>query len=362
MSRLSSDGLIVAVSLLSISACPAFAQGATKKTPTMEPAIKFSDAERKIIQEDMKKAKEVLYGKHYVHGMADFSKSKMESLYESARPLVKQGKIKEAIDALTKAIAAFQTPEERALYKTDEMLRFKQSRNYSTRGACYLAMKNYDAAVKDLTDAIVLCPDYSSPYSNRAKAYKALKKDRAAFNDIAEASNLETLPKFLLADSKGITTASDSIFQAKLEQFRKQSANKYYVNGAAGKASSKVENLYQEGRELRDAEKYEEAAAKFTAAIKAVEDPKEKAKYKSKEMIDYKLSESYKNRAFCALILKRWDQAVTDLTASIKLEPNCQENYINRGKALQALGRTKEAQADFAKAKLLKPNVLPNMQ
>lgn len=132
-----------------------------------------------------------------------------------------------------------------------------------------------------------------------------------------------------------------------------------YVAGKTH-ASSKMDTLYWQGRKLMDAQKYQPAIERFTAAIKAFDDPKEKALFKNKEIANYKYSWNAENRSYCYLMLKDYKSAVKDLDVAIKLRPDYKENYVNRGKALMLLGRRREAQADFEKASHLKPGQVPN--
>jgi tetratricopeptide (TPR) repeat protein len=117
-----------------------------------------------------------------------------------------------------------------------------------------------------------------------------------------------------------------------------------------------MENLYEEGRPLMEEKKYPEAIEKFTAALKAFDDPKEKARYKSKEMADYKLAWNYQCRAYCLLQMKDYQRGVSDLDQAIKLRPDYKENYDNRARALTVLGRKDEAKADEDKASHIKPD------
>ena len=51
--------------------------------------------------------------------------------------------------------------------------------------------------------------------------------------------------------------------------------------------------------------------------------------------------------------LKQYDMAVTDCTKAIEIDPKSALAYFNRGHAYLNMGKQKEAEADFAKAKML---------
>lgn len=122
---------------------------------------------------------------------------------------------------------------------------------------------------------------------------------------------------------------------------------------------AELKNFYWKGRRESDSHRYKEGIASFTSAIAAYNEPAQRALYKNPKMAEFKLSACYQNRAYCSLMLKDYAKAVLDLGEAIKLRPGYKVNYINRGKALSLLGRNQEAQADFDKAKNLKPEPRP---
>ena len=83
---------------------------------------------------------------------------------------------------------------------------------------------------------------------------------------------------------------------------------------------------------------YLKAIADFTKAIEM--------NYKSK------LSDAYTARGLAYYQLKNYFKVIADCNNSIKLDPKSQA-YSLRAVAHKALGKTKEANADFAKAKEL---------
>ena len=53
------------------------------------------------------------------------------------------------------------------------------------------------------------------------------------------------------------------------------------------------------------------------------------------------------------LSLGQYEQAIQDFDEAIRLDPQYSDVYYNRGLAYEALGKTIEAERDFAKAKEL---------
>ncbi len=329
-----------------------------EKTAAGKP--RFSESEKRVIAKDMEQATRRLYDEHYVHGLADYNKCQSIKIFGEAKPYIQKGQVALAIPLLTKAIAVCDTPQEKALYKTKDMANFNKSQILIARGICLTQEKRFTEAEKDLTEAIRLCPDFNLPYNFRAKVYTAAGKIGLAADDTAKASGLPSMPTFLYNSIAGKgKSASDEIFAKKVEESLAVRDAKFYVGGSNGRKNSTMEQLGIEASVLMGNEKYVQAIEKYTAAIIASADPKIKALYKSQDMYKFKLGLNYEHRAFCYLMLKNWPKAIADLTEELKLRPNHLESYINRGKAYKALGKTKEAEADLAMAKILKPNSLP---
>jgi Flp pilus assembly protein TadD len=53
------------------------------------------------------------------------------------------------------------------------------------------------------------------------------------------------------------------------------------------------------------------------------------------------------------LNLNLYDKAITDHTKAIELNPNNAQAYNDRGDVYSIVGKNKEAEADYAKAKML---------
>jgi tetratricopeptide (TPR) repeat protein len=58
---------------------------------------------------------------------------------------------------------------------------------HQSRAMCYLALKNYEAAIADLSEAIALRPDYHVNYLNRGKAYLITGRKKLGEKDMAMA-------------------------------------------------------------------------------------------------------------------------------------------------------------------------------
>lgn len=329
----------------------------SKKTDSSSSSLRgLTEAQKKLVRTEMTQMAKSFHEQQYVHGEADYQKSKVNKLTLQASDQLQSNKPDAAIDLLTKAIAECDTPEEKALYKTKSMANFVKSQTYLARGVCRLKQKKLSEAEKDFTESIRCCPDYSTPYMFRAKTLMAENKSALANDDIAKASNLRSAPPFVY---KSMASVKSPETDRLLIKSAVAQTEKYYVGGIKGQEASQMEKCYLDGHKLRDAGNYVAAIDKFTAGIVSSGDAKEKALYKSKDMYNYIVGLNYENRAFCYLMLKNWKKAIDDLSKEIELRPNHKESYINRGKAYQSMGKEKEAAADFATAKALKPNSIP---
>jgi tetratricopeptide (TPR) repeat protein len=95
-------------------------------------------------------------------------------LYAQGRQLTEDGKLPDAIVALTKAVTL------------DPSL----SRAFNERGYARLLLKRYTLAVADFTEAIRLNPLYGNAYHNRASARRHSGDQTGADSDEVEAIRL----------------------------------------------------------------------------------------------------------------------------------------------------------------------------
>lgn len=92
-----------------------------------------------------------------------------ESL-QAGRALMQQGKFKEALPLLNKAVEANAS-----------------AATFNTRGVAYFQMKEYENALLDYEQALKIDPENYQPYFNRAKLRVVKNETDAALSDFAEA-------------------------------------------------------------------------------------------------------------------------------------------------------------------------------
>ena len=90
------------------------------------------------------------------------------------RKLMEQGKLAEAVDALTKAI----------------QLDPKMALAYNARGYAHYRLREYSAAIADYDEAIQLDPKYANAYLNRGAAKRAAGDKPGGDADSAKARDL----------------------------------------------------------------------------------------------------------------------------------------------------------------------------
>jgi len=228
-----------------------------------------------------------------------------------------------------------------------------------------MSLKDKDAALADFTAAQNCCPGYRLPYIYKARTHMDLKDKRNFASVMKVAMSMTEYPPFLekaLKTDPGYIKATQAFSTAldqEVEKMQDERQKKIFVNGKKGFEASKMDKFYEQGQKLLAQNKYSLAIDAFSNAIKTFDTPAEKALYTSKEVANFIGSWNFEHRGYCYLMIKEYKKAVDDLNKAIALWPNCQETYINRGKALKILGRTAESQADFEKASKLKPQMQP---
>lgn len=185
---------------------------------------------------------------------------------------------------------------------------------YNSRGESYSVQQRYSEAIADYTKAIEMEPRYAFAYGNRGGIFSLLKKYPEANADYTKSINLYCEHKAQLEAIADFIKVIE-IVDPWLVVF-------YIARGMV--------HIHQQN--------YLKAIADFTKAIEM--------NYKSK------LSDAYTARGLAYYQLKNYFKVIADCNNSIKLDPKSQA-YSLRAAAYKALGKTKEANADFAKAKEL---------
>jgi len=169
---------------------------------------------------------------------------------------------------------------------------------YALRGVAWLTKREYDNAIKDMSEALRLTPANSSFYTIRGKAYYGKRLYDAALADFTESIRLD--PSNLIA---------------------------YNDRGTTWTAKGEYQKAYQQFNELlrRDP----------TSAL------------------------AFANRGTNWFKQDEYDKALADLNQAIKLDPKQSFAYANRGRLYMKLGNYPEAMADYDKAIAIAPHEWP---
>jgi tetratricopeptide (TPR) repeat protein len=312
-------------------------------------------------------------------GSAD---AKVTKELRHAQKLYFSGKYDEAVTELTKLIQQ---------QSTDSEL-------YLERSAAYDALGKRDLAVQDLTEAIRLDPKDSEQYLKRALLYKALNNDAAALGDFNEAiklnpklaswrasfmkekgnhhSAIEDYTKAIAAHrgtDKAMQLSNRAMVYAELDHHRKAindmneaiklepSRAEFYSNrGSCHFGVSDFKKSIQDFSEAirrnpKDPENYfrrAEAEASDGQKQAALKDYDEAIKLQTDKAA---VADYHYRRAMVLSDMRRYDDAIVDLSKAMEIEPDNADFVFERGVEYRALEKWKEADVDFSKAIELRP-------
>ncbi len=184
-------------------------------------------------------------------------------------------------------------------------------------------------AIKYLTNAIKLQPDYAAAYNNRGGAYKNLGQYQLAIEDCNEAIRLQ--PDDAIAyGNRGIAYNYLGQYQLAIENCNEAIRLNPDDADAYGNRGIAYYNLGQHQRAIDD----------FNEAIR----------------LQPHLAKDYSNRGLTYAKLGQQQRAIEDYTKAIHLKPDLAQTYINRGIAYDSLGQYQRAIEDYNKAIRLKPD------
>lgn len=198
---------------------------------------------------------------------------------------------------------------------------------YNSRGNAYYDLNDYDQATQDYTQAIQLDSSYAIAYYNRGNVYYDLKDYNQAIEDYSLAIQFD--PNYAAAyNNRGDTYTNLQDYDLAIQDYSQ----------AIQLAPSFDDAYYNRGNAYYDLLDYDNAIKDYEKAIQL----------KPNEYPEY-----YYNRGLAYHSLKDYDRAIQDYDKALKMAPNLANAYYARGLAYKALGKTSEAEADFAKYKEL---------
>jgi len=190
-------------------------------------------------------------------------------------------------------------------------------------GVACSAIRDFQSAIEQYSEAIALNPGHVGAYTNRGVAKDALGRFEDAIVDFSEAIRID--PKNYKAYNGRASSKADldrneeAIADFDTAIRIKPEYAKAYNNRGAAKAGL--------GRD-------EEAVADYSRAIQ----------------INSGSAETYFNRGVAKARLGRNEEAIADYDAAIRINPGFAEAYLSQGNAKANLGRYKDAIEDFSDA------------
>lgn len=188
--------------------------------------------------------------------------------------------------------------------------------------------REFELAIRDLTDAIKLAPKMGMVYGFRGAMYFELRENAKALGDFDEALRLEPAMEGPIHGLRGLALFNLQRWDEAIKSFDVQ----------LRLDEKDFRSFTLRGKAYTEKKEYQLAIDDFTTAIR----------------LDAKLSRAHTFRAEAFLFTGDFAGAVRDASEEIRLSPELILPYEIRAKAYRKLGKTELAQADEKKANELK--------
>jgi tetratricopeptide (TPR) repeat protein len=214
---------------------------------------------------------------------------------------------------------------------------------YNNRASVYVKLKRYQEALEVLDQAIGLNhnPGLAYSYYLRGAVHSELQRPDEALADYTRSIELD--PDFAPAYyNYGVLLFQRNLWRESLAYIEKAAQLGHPQGpelGALLKRHIEVARdaavaYYNRGVESNNKQRYDEALADYTQAIK----------------IDPGYAPAYANRGCIYTDLQRYDEALADLSRSVQLDPTLAPAYLNLGVVLLIRGALRDALQSFEKA------------
>jgi tetratricopeptide (TPR) repeat protein len=197
------------------------------------------------------------------------------------------------------------------------------------RGTTHLYLENWQSALADFTQAIVINPNAFNAYNNRGFTYYSLNDYPAAIADFTKAIELNSgfTPAY---NNRGLVYSAQGQYAEAFADY----------NHAIRIAPNDAIAYYNRGNIYSAQGQYAEAIADYTQAIAL--DPQDAA--------------AYYNRGNIYSIHGQYAKALADYNEAIRIDPNDATAYTDRGLTYSAQGQYAKAIADYNQAIALDPH------
>jgi tetratricopeptide (TPR) repeat protein len=199
---------------------------------------------------------------------------------------------------------------------------------YFYRGTAYYNQKEYDRAIEDYNQVLVLNPKYAVAFYNRGNAYGNKGEYDRAIADYNQALLLN--PKFAEAfNNRGIAYSDRKEYDRAIADYNQA----LLLNPKDAVAFNNRGNAYNNKKE------YDRAIADYNQAL----------------LLNPKYAEAFNNRGNAYSDRKEYDRAIADYNQALLLNPKYAEAFNNRGNAYNNKKEYDRAIADYNQALLLNP-------
>ena len=256
---------------------------------------------------------------------------------------------------------------------------------YYNRGVAYQRKFDYDNAISDLTQAILLKPDYAQAYSSRGLNYFGKGNYDRAISDLTQAILLEPNDAdayvwrrlVYLRKGKYKRAIADSDKASALRNSSQRNHSRYAQSHADSDKATWPKFYYAyfgHGKAYLNRGDYDNAIENLTQAILLKPDKALAYFWRGKAYLDKGNYDStitdltqaillkpdyvnaYVSRANAYYKKEDYDNAISDLTEAIELKPDDAYAYFGRGRTYYYKGDYDNAILDFTKAIELKPD------
>ncbi|MCA9895647.1 MAG: tetratricopeptide repeat protein [Anaerolineae bacterium] len=191
---------------------------------------------------------------------------------------------------------------------------------YASRGLAYYHLGEYEAAIADYTQAILLEPQYVEAHNNRGNAYSELQQYEEAIADFTQAIAID--PLYTLAyNNRGYTYYNLGQYDLAISDYTQAIATDSVYADAYNNRGNAYYALGQ----------YEEAIADFTQAI----------------IITPNYGEAYYNRGNVYGVQEQYEAAIADFTQAITINQQFTEAYFSRALTYVYINQPENAENDL---------------
>ena len=199
---------------------------------------------------------------------------------------------------------------------------------YNDRGFAYLMKNDYDRAIADYTKALEIKPNFAEAYNNQGFTYSEMGKYDQAIADYTKA--IEINPKFAVGyNNRGLAYHHKDQYELAIADHTKA----IEINPGYAEAHNCRGIAYEEKGE------FNQAISDYTRAIE----------------IEPRHAIAYLNRGTAYSDKGKYKMAISDYTKAIGINPGSAGAYNNRGSTYDVIGLHDQAISDFNKALEIQP-------